>query len=57
MFVTNIELLLLHLVGPTQCEWNTLRQTEGERFVDFLKRVFLRKNFEVGKPKKYWKLC
>lgn len=55
MFVTNIELPLLHFVGPTHCEWNTLRQTEGERFVDFLKRAFLRKNFDVGKPKKYLK--
>jgi len=28
-----------------------LRQTEGERFVNFSKRVILRKNFEVEKSK------
>jgi len=51
----NIEVMILHFVGPRWYEWNLLRQTEGERFVDFLKRVILRKNFEVGKRKKDWK--
>lgn len=52
----NTQAVILHFVGPRHSEWNLLRQTEGERFVDFSKRVVLRKNFEVEKLKKELKL-
>jgi hypothetical protein len=41
----------LHLVGPRSGEWNLLRQTEGERFMVFSKRMFLRENLKVENSK------
>lgn len=32
------------LVGPCVCEWNLLRETDGERFVYFFEDEYFREN-------------